>query len=301
MRIVQDQEAVLRLRVEDEGGTLVAADSTPTITVSDHTGTALSGGAAPSAVTAESTGIYTSTLPPRASLDVLTANWSFSPTGSSYTRAKRETLVGVSDRVVPLWRLREDPELTDLSTLDILRLSQKIDDWAESALGFAPVETAFTRTFRQRLSSTEQLLIPGVPYPKSLTSVVVDGTAWTSDDLSELIYGIGVWRDTGANLSFLTGTPTNRIGFSYGSYVVRGTHGPPNTPDWEDGVPVDLQDALVALARYAAREGRNYPERATQISDESTLIMFSMPGPGRPTGLPEVDGTIVRYSLQQQV
>lgn len=297
MRLVQNHEATLRLRVEDEGGNLVPAAELPTLDVRDPADAAVS----VSSVTAESVGVYTATVEPRERLELLVANWSFKPSGSSYTRAKREALVGVADRIVPLWRLRQDPELSELSNVNMVRLSEKVDAWAQSALGFAPVETAFTVTFTQRLSSTDSLLLPEVPYPRSVTSMSVNGTAFSDEDIAGFHYGAGIWRGTGSNESFLTGTPPQRLGFDYGTYVVVGTHGPPQDPEWSGGVPVDLQDALVTLARYAAREARNYPERATQISDESTLIMFSMPGPGRPTGLPEVDGVIARYSLQQQV
>ena len=54
--------------------------------------------------------------------------------------------------------------------------------------------------------------------------------------------------------------------------------------------------AMLTLARYCAR-GSNFPERASQIMSEQSLITFSTPSPNKPTGLPEVDGVLSRHSL----
>jgi hypothetical protein len=293
LRIIKGLEATVRLRVEDEGGTLVPAASLPTLEVLASDGQTVSG---VSSVTQESVGVYKATIPPQSDLDLLVANWSFSVSGSSYTRVRSEDLVICEERVVPLWRLRMDDELADLSTVNLLRLVEEIEVWAYSALGFAPVPQAFSRTWRANFTSREELIIPGVTYPVELRRVTVDGVELDLDDLR--YGGNGVWRSGGANDSFLTGLAPNRAGWRGGLYEVVGVEGP--RPDWHGGVPQDLVEALVTLARYVNR-GSNYPERATQISDESTLIMFSTPGPGRPTGLPEVDGVITRWSVQHQL
>lgn len=115
MRAIRDREIVVRAYVDDEGGTLTAPDSLPTIAVVNGSGTAVAG---VSAVTLESVGVYKATIPPQAQFDDLHVTWTIVIGG--VTRKQRETIFVVADRLVPLHRLREDAELTALSPVNIL-------------------------------------------------------------------------------------------------------------------------------------------------------------------------------------
>lgn len=298
MRIIRGREAALRLWVDDEGGTLIDAATLPVLTVKDQDGVALSGGLEAGTVVKESTGVYSAPLPPQADLSIMTANWSYKPSGGTYTRTKSDVLTIVDRRLTPYTRYREDPELESLDTPNLLRLADVVEDWFLSAMQFPSVETPFERSWRVTSFNDSTISIPTVPYPRTLTRWTVGDTLLTDDELANLeIVGSQIQQAWGSNTSFLTGSATQATQWSSGRYVVRGTHWAP----WGSDVPEDLQRAAVILARYASRGGKNYPERASQVQEESTLIYFSTPSPLKPTGLPEVDGVVARYSLNSVI
>lgn len=298
-RIARNREAILRLRVDDEGGLLIDAAATPVLSVKDWDGVALAGAEVPSAVTRESQGVYRAELPGRTDLEILTANWSFQPSGGTFTRTSVEELLVVDRRVAPLWMFREDPELEDLSATNLLRLVDCVEDWFRSALGFPAAPEPFERSWRVSTLAAPTIGIPGIVFPESLTSWSVNDEVLDADQLAGLkVVGSHIAQTGGQDLSFLTGT---RVSPSWGDgrYLVRGVHG--GRPDWNGETPGDLQRAAVILARYASRNSTNYPERASQIAEENTLIFFSTPSYKKPTGLPEVDGVVSRYSLDSAI
>lgn len=298
MRIASNREATLRLWADDEGGVLTDAASTPVLSVKDWDAVAIS--PAPGSVSHESTGVYAAQVPGQSALKVLTANWTYTLSGGTFQRSTSQQVFVVRERSVPLWMYREDPELEELGTTNLIRLADVVDDWLESALYFPLVETPFDVQFSYANRNASKIRVPGVAFPLTLDKWTVDGTALTDDQLALLqIAGTSIQLDLGSNNSFLTGVSWNAPSWRGGRYEVRGTYGP--RPDWSGVVPGDLQRAAVILGRYAARQGKNYPERASQISDEQTLIYFSTPSPGKPTGLPEVDGVVTRYALNSAV
>jgi hypothetical protein len=282
VRAVLNRETTVRLRVDDEGGNLVAATTTPTLTVTTAAGAAVT----PGTVTSESTGVYKSTLPAQSALTVLTCNWTATVSGAN--RTVTQSVRVVSDRAVALWRYREDEELAVLSDLALIRLADTVEDWFRDALRFPLGEEYVSITFRKRRQSMG-LLIPTAPFPVTVTAVSVNDTAFTSAEIADLtVVGNEVERGITAD-PFLTGS--NGYAWPEGQYTVTGTHGPRN--DWL-ATPDDLQRAAVTLARYISR-GSNYPERARQIATDGALITLSTPTPDRPTGLPDVDGVVGRY------
>lgn len=296
MRIASHREAVLRLRVDDEGGLLIDAAATPVLSVKDWDGVALAGAEVPSAVTRESQGVYRAELPGRTDLEILTANWSFQPSGGSFTRTQANEVLVVSDRIAPLPRFREDPELSAWSAPVMSRLVDTVEDWFRQALGFPVCYEPFERSWIVP-SRSAQVVIPGIAYPKTLTSLTVGGDVVDVDGLE--ITGNSFRRSSGSNQSFITGVPYSGLQWSGGWAVARGTHG--MRPDWQGIVPEDLKRAAVILARYCSRQATNYPERASQVAEENTLIYFSTPTVGKPTGLPEVDGVVTRYALNSAI
>lgn len=272
MRAVLNREVVVRLRVDDDSGALVAPVSLPTLTVTDPDGATVTVGT----VTNTSLGVYEATVDPQSVLTRLTATWSI-PVSGGFTRVVDEAVEIVERRVVPLHRLREDPELAELSAESMGRLADIVEDWFKSALHFPPVREYVEQTFRPHRETTV-VYVPDVVYPKALRSVTVDGVAMDLDDYEITaggVYTAAGWRPDS----------TVTIGIE---------HGGPRP--FDGGLPAELVRAAIILARYANR-GNNYPERARQVATEGALITFSAPSPDRPTGLPEVDSVVTKYAF----
>lgn len=286
MRAIRNREIVVRLYVDDEGGTLLNATGTPTVSVKDGSGTTVTG---VSAVTNDGVGVYKATIPPRPQLDNLVVTWT--AVVNTFTREVIEEVKVVSDRLVPLWRLREDAELATLSTLNMLRCASAVEDWFADALGYPPVEESHRSTFNH--PGGARLRVPGVWYPKTAISMTQGDTALDATDLAELrvVDGAFEFKNSGA-FDVILGT--GQQVWAQGRKTVWITHGPPE--DWK-GVPEDLVRAAAVLARYVARES-NYPERARSVTTEHAIISFSTPNHDRPTGLPEVDGAVNRYGVK---
>lgn len=288
MHAVLNRETVVRLRVDDEGGNLIPADGTPTLTVETADGDPVT----PGAVAAEATGLYASTIPAQVAVTDLVANWSYAVSGSN--RSRRQVVRVVSERLVEPWRLREDTELATLSNVAIIQLMDVVQDWFRDALKFPVAEEYFTRTFRVR-NQTSELLIPDTPFPVSIAAVKVDQTVFTSDEIADLqIVGGTVERGISADPFLTGGWPGGcRHAWAPGLYTVTGTHGPRD--DWQE-LPEDLRRAAGILARYVSRKS-NYPERARAVATDGAQIVLSTPSADRPTGLPDVDGVVGRYRL----
>lgn len=261
MRIPQNREATLRLYVDDEDGTLVAATGTPTVTITNGAGTAIVTGAAS---TNEATGIYKYTLTPQSSLDVLTVVWSYVVGG--FTRTLSYTACVTGFRLVPLYRFREDQELASVTGTRLRRISDAVEDAFMKALGFpAVVEGKRVSFVLDEYSPT--LYIPGVSRPHSLISLTVGSTV---QDVS----GVSV-RDGG----FVKASGASWSPGVYSAWVTHGLSSPSER----------LIEVGIVLGRYIARQN-NYPERALRVVSNDTEITFAMTGdPDHPTGLPEVD------------
>lgn len=293
MRAVLNREIIVRFRVDDEGGTLVVASETPTIVVKASDGSTVSG---VSAVTAEGTGVYKATIPAQTALDTLTA--SLTATVATFARTLTETITLISERLVPLWMLREDGELTAVDTEIILRLADVVHDWFRDALNFPPTTESYRREWVSEYP-TQRLRVPAVYFPSALVELTYGrgqgAFTYDADFLAnvEPIEGGFEFKDTGtfAPVDFLRGT--NRGTFPQGVYSARVEHGGP----WYASVPEDLRRAAASLARYAARTS-NLPERARRVETEQTIIDLSMPSAAYPTGLPDVDAAIIRYGLR---
>lgn len=277
MRAVLNREATVRLRVDDESGALVAPVSLPTLAVTDPAGATVSAGT----VTEVATGVYEAVLPPQSVLTRLTAVWSVPVTGS-HTRLVEETVDIVERRIVPLHRLREDPEMSELSAEAMTRLSDTVDDWFRDALRFPAVREYVRVTVRPDRPKSI-LYLPGIVYPKSIRSITIDGTE--VDDLSTYsVVAGGIHSESGWALD--------------STVVIEAEHGGPQA--FDGGPPASIVRAAIILARYTSR-GSNYPERARQVATEGALITFSAPSPDRPTGLPEVDTAINKHRFDPVV
>jgi hypothetical protein len=287
VRAVTGRPVKIRFRLEDEGGTLVAADDSTTVdvTVADGAGVQLATGTA----TAESTGLYVFTLPAQTQLDVLTATATATLDGAQTTVTETVRLVG--RRIVPLSVLRRSTDLADLSVPDFLRAVDEAEDWLTSCLEFSPVRTGERRTFREKCV-TARLQVPGIYFPEAPYSLSFDGNPYNTEQLATMtVRAHAIEFDTA---------------YFYGGYdPILGAWG----PSWQAGVydvhlahgmsetPSDLSRAAAKLAEHCAKQ-IGYPDRATRIMTEASEIWFSTPdGEKRLTGIPEVDGIIIRHRI----
>lgn len=294
MRATLNREIVVRLRVDDEGGTLTDADSLPTVVVKDSLGATVSAGS----VTKESTGVYKATIAARTVIDLLTVEWS--ATLASNARTVSDHVTVTSECLVPLWLLREDAEMTALPTPVIVRLADQVEDWFRDALNYPASVERYSRSWILDYP-VQRLRVPGCYFPVSMVSLTYgrgDGTlAYDADFLANIIAiesGFE-FKDTGtfAPVDFVRGA--NRGTFPQGAYSAVVTHGGFSAFGF-DGTPEHVQRAAAALARYVSRTS-NLPERARRMITEHSEIDLSMPSPQYPTGLPEVDGVLSRFRL----
>lgn len=296
MRAILNREAIVRLHTDDEDGTLVAATGTPTIAVTDGDGNTVAG---VSAASSESTGVYKAAIPAQTSYDRLTVSWS--ATVATYARTVTDYVDVVSERLVPLWRLREDAELTSVSGTLLRRLEDTVAEWFRSALKYPPVLESFRYQWLQEYP-TQRLKVPGVHFPHSIVSLAYGRgagmTTWSAGDLAKIavIENGFEYLDSGtfAPMDFLRGW--DRGTFVAGYYTAHVTHGGGGAFGLVSA-PEDLRRAAATLCRYVARTS-NLPERARRIETAQSIIDLSMPSSEKPTGLPDVDAAIARYRIQ---
>ena len=224
--------------------------------------------------------------------DVLTATAVGTLSGAAVTLVEPVRLV--STRLVPLATLRAQSDLSDLSTADFLRTVDEAEDTLTNLLNYSPVITGGRFTFRAR-TQLGGVMAPGVYYPVSCYSLTYNDAAFDSVRLASLaVRGHQFEYQTsyfGASYDPLLGMAIGGgAAFLPGVYGMHCSYGVPT-------VPADLARACRALTKYMAKT-TTYPERATRIMTEASEIWISTPdGDKRLTGLPEVDGVILRYRI----
>lgn len=287
MRAATGRPVKIRFRLEDEGGVLTDADASTsvTVTVKDGAGTQIANGTA----TKESTGVYAYSLAAQSRLDVLSATATATLGGAAVTLT--ETIRLVDRRVVPLSVLRQSDELSTLSLADFLRAVDEAEDWITSVLNFSPVLTGSRKTLRQP-DYTARLYVPGVFYPQVPYALSRNGVAYSSTDLASMVVRSHALE---FQTAYFSGSYDPLLGtygpaWPVGVYDVHLAHGLTETPN-------DLARATRKLAEHVAKTV-TYPDRATRIMTEASEIWFSTPdGQKRLTGLPEVDGVLMRYRI----
>lgn len=137
-------------------------------------------------------------------------------------------------------------------------------------------------------SGTDGLRLPN-PYVRTVTAITVDGTAYTTSEVA------AVYVDAG-HLYLADGYtwPTT----SRGNITVTYTYGYSPTP------PADLKQAMLRAARnwlLTMDTWSGADVRSTSISNEFGNIQLSVPGERRPTGIPDVDATIMAWADRVRV
>lgn len=272
IRVVANQPTKLTYRLFDEATGALADTSGGNVSVSvkrpDGTEVLPS-----TAMTAEAAaGIYTWTLPAQAQLDDLEAT--IVVTGS-LARTDRQVIRVIGHRLVPLWKLKAEPDLAHLTGEEIARLADKVEEWFRNAVGFPVVPEPIRVSFRA--PAHRRLILPGVWSPIELYAVSQAGTAVT---ISDLVPGANwiAWAD-------------NRLWTANAEVVGWLTHGVPDAD-------ADLVDAALTFARYAGRKpDKHIPARATRMSSQDADFLLSLPDPDKPTGIPDVDIVIKRLKI----
>lgn len=185
--------------------------------------------------------------------------------------------------------LRALPDMAD----DIRFPDDRLDaahDWVVSIIerecdtSFIPTEVTETLNGLGR-----DALFLSSPYVQSVESVSVDGTALTDPEVAALLIQSGaLYYSTGAYWSSAT----------RGNVTVTYTAGFSVTP------PPDLKEAAMRAARnwiLTSDAWTGKDSRATAINNEYGNIQLVTAGPDRPTGLPDVDATIMAWARRVRV
>lgn len=299
MRAAAGRPATLRWQLTDDVGTPLTPDAGVSVTVLAGDGTTVVAGPSAATLAAEED-VWQWVLPGQAKLDSLIANWSATVNGLAYATSTYVDIVG--QRLVEPYLLRQDPTIADVfegpqGTMALLALMDQIEVSIASILGYPAVLEGFREewdTLRGTLidglyvSGTVnglpygwgagKMLIPQVRMPVQIYAGSINGVALDPvTDVEDLLVQTGalVWSDYRPWVS--------------GRYSMWGTHGDPI-------VNAELQWAAMKLIRHFAQVS-NYPDRAYSVVTEGASIMFSMPSPDRPTGLPEVDAILNRIGM----
>lgn len=232
-----------------------------TVAVEDWAGTAVTTGA----VTG-SGGVYTATITDALTAPtLLTATWT-----ASGPKVVTSTVDVVGQRLLWPDEFITSPGVSypERAVTEVSDAIAWFEDLATRHMGWSPIER-----FRQttvRASGCDSLMLPD-PYVLDLL-----GVTWQASGVADVI----------ASEDELALLEVNEAGVLVGSYVTRKalvayTHG--NAAGGQD-----LHDAAKDAVRVHLQEqvaGRP----ALSVSDGLTFTRFSTAGPGRPTGIPEVD------------
>ena len=185
--------------------------------------------------------------------------------------------------------LRALPDLSDTSRFPDARLVAA-HDWVvaiiERECGTSFIATTVTETLNG--TGTAALFLSS-PYVRSVTSVSVDDVALTAPELADVLIQHGA-------LYYSNGT--------YWSQATRGNVTVVYTAGYSTAPPADLKEAALRGARNwlltnDAWSGKD--TRATSITNEFGNMQLSVAGPDRPTGLPEVDATIMAWARKVRI
>lgn len=294
MRAVSTRSIVARFTLTSEDGVAEDADALPTVSVTDGAGTVISTGNAVHGAT----GKYTYTFDAPAVLDTLTATMTALVSTKTITDVQQ---IRMQDRrIVPLNLLRADTTLAGLSAEDFLILVDQAEDTFERALRYSPVVLGVRAEVEA--SSTDRLRFPGVETPQSVIALTYQLGLYTHvfDDTElarlrtrngAIEYDFGVFT---AFPDFLYGTPQMSGAFKAGLYTAHLTHGETDTPR-------DLARAFLLYCHYLGQSS-DWPMRAKRVMSEQSDIWLQMADPETaPTGIPEVDATLLAYRVNMPV
>lgn len=302
MRVVTGRPAALQWVITDENRNPVAPDPGEPLTVTVARGdlSVLVQGDADDA----GGGTVTFTLPAQDRCDRLVATLTATVDGA--VRTERAVVDVVGCRILPDDYLSDDATLGRLTPDRLDRVLSSVEVGFRDIIGTPVVPEGARSTWWHRSSwgaggmadgpptvtgvpygvgiSGGRLRLPGISDPLEVYSLSINGATLSTPDVALLGFESGAlqWGD---GRGFLAGR--------YQAWLAHGLAYP----------EADLVDAALTMARYLARRipraGKSspslLPERTASYTSEGATIVFARPGSDQPTGLPEVDGVLVRY------
>jgi hypothetical protein len=285
-RALRNTQATLEV-VFYSAGVATDADGAVTVTITRADGTAF---ATDAATTHGTTGQYKYTLAPQTNLEYFTLVWNGTFGGVAQKITTHTEIVGAF--YAPLNDIRAMAGLSSVTNFPNAALEearQWFEDLAEQYCGRAFVPR-YGRTVTNGTGTQEILLQDRMP--RRLLSVKVDGTA-VSPFSSWGLYPEGVVvRSTGMGVG-TSGT------FTYGYRNVELTyeHG-------EDEPDLELREAALRAIQYRLLGNQlGLPAEAISASVDvrGPLTFGATAGPGRPTGIPEVDNVLTSRGMALRV
>ena len=259
------------------GETATDADGAVTIGIVDAAGATVV--AAGTSTTSAGSGVYTYSLAAQSNLKDLTAPWS-GTWGSAMTFDTTHEVVGGFYTVPAEVRAMDSisGESATFSAADVVEAINYATELIDDYTGASWVQ----RYQRDVMNGTNgQTIKVRRMFPQTLLAASVDGTALTSDEISD----VALFENGQLTRKDKTWTYTEP-----GNLVVI---------DYEHGVsasaPPDIRWAAKTLARYHLLEQvSRIPDRAIAVQSEFGQIQLAQPGMNRPTPLPDVNVVLNR-------
>lgn len=185
--------------------------------------------------------------------------------------------------------LRALPDMSDTSRFPDARLVAA-HDWIASIIERECGTSFITETVTETVNgSGREALFLSRPYVRTVTSVAVDDVALTAPEVADLLIQHGA-------LYFGTG--------GYWSAAARGNVTVTYTAGYSATPPADLKEAALRAARnwlLTSHAWSGVDTRATSLTNEYGNVNLAVAGPDRPTGLPDVDATIMAWAQRVRV
>ena len=273
MRTLTGSEFLLTIYVDSLLGNPADPDGDVNYVIRDGDGDEVGSGTAER----EERGVYTVTVATLDRPDLLDVEVTYEFDG--YERRESRTIEVVGSRLVPRWLMhevidedREEQAFSPIAEDDLDRIMAEVEDTFTSALGFPPFERPMRATVESR--GGQRLRVPGVAYPLSVYAAE---------------YGDGEAVEDAYAERFHLARP-GRAHWPRGLIDLHLSHG-------LSRVPADLVRAGYYYGRELSRKSA-HPARATEVATEGAVFSLATPGAATPTGVPEVDGVLIRHRLR---
>ena len=248
-------------------------DATPSVSVTRHDGTSVSG----VSVASLGSGVYEASVPAQTSLDRLSVRWDATYSGAAQRHFDVLDVAGA--RWFDLATLRAQQGLSNTSTFPLPLLESArvaAEDFCEAVLGIAQVPR-LVRWSGPWDGTAERAWVRPVPVRKVRRALVDDDVKDVTD-----------WKGAGTWIALPAPVPGTRAEVWYEAGL--------------DAPPADLAQACLMLARHLVLGSTSsVPDRARSLTTEVGTFHLNVASEQSPTGLPEVDATLVRHRDRRPV
>lgn len=318
MRAISGRPIAWTFELDDANGIPINADPSTNVlvTVLAGDGTSIVLGAI--ATDVPIIGVYEYVIPAQVKLDTLSVTATAIVGGLTQTYTDEVRVCG--SRILTPADIRADPILSKLganpqSRRVLIEALDATEDLIADALGFPAALEGARLNFDARRGMVNEvfaygdvqtgiftgipglgfgfggarLLTPGCARPQQVYEMQINGNTVQDDVLAQFQPGNGYITWTGGR------------SWPSANYVIWLSHG-------MGSIPADLRWAAAKLARYIAKrtpitgQGDSLlPERTASLTTEGATIVFAIPSPDRPTGIPEIDAVLMRYATASVV